>query len=174
MGVVLAVLRVVRRETPQYTITGLVGVALAAFIATRTGKAENFFLPGLLLNAAYASAYFISIVVRRPLIGLIIAGLSGGDMSWRKDPPLLRIYTRASWLWVGLFLLRLLVQLPLYIAGSVTALGVARTAMGVPLFGVGIWLTWLLIRDHAQIGGDADGDAPDDQPPGEGGASLVR
>lgn len=148
VGAVLAVARVARRETVQYALTGLIGVALAAFIATRTGKAENFFLPGLLANAAYALIYFVSVVVRRPLIGVIVSGLSGGGSAWRQDPVRMRAYTRASWLWVGLFLLRLVVQLPLYLAGSVTELGVARTAMGLPLFALGIWLTWLLIREQ--------------------------
>jgi hypothetical protein len=60
------------------------------------------------------------------------------------------MYARASWLWVGLFLLRLAVQLPLYLAGAVVALGTARVAMGIPLFALGIWLSWLVIRrEHA-------------------------
>ncbi len=170
VGVVLAIARVVRRETLQHALTGLIGVALAAFIATRTGKAENFFLPGLLANAAYALVYFVSIVIRRPLIGVIVAGFTGAGSGWREDRLLMRTYTRASWLWVGLFLLRLLVQLPLYLAGSVTALGVARTAMGLPLFGLGIWLTWLVIRPVMSAKAapeDVDQDA-------EGGATLVR
>jgi hypothetical protein len=45
-----------------------------------------------------------------------------------------------------LFVVRLIVQLPLYIAGEVVALGVARTAMGLPLFALGLWLTWRLVR----------------------------
>lgn len=146
VGVVLAIVRVARRETLQHALTGLIGVALAAFIATRTGKAENFFLPGLLANAAYALVYLASIVIGRPLIGVIVASFTGAGSAWREDPRLMRTYRQASWLWVGLFGLRLLVQLPLYLAGSVTALGVARTAMGLPLFGLGIWLTWLVIK----------------------------
>ena len=55
---------------------------------------------------------------------------------------------RASWLWAALFGLRLLVQLPLYLAGTVVVLGVVKTAMGLPLFGIGLWLTWLLVRRH--------------------------
>ena len=51
-------------------------------------------------------------------------------------------------MWAGLFLLRLLVQLPLYLTESVVALGVVKTAMGLPLFAVGLWLTWLLVRRH--------------------------
>ena len=45
--------------------------------------------------------------------------------------------------------LRLAVQLPLYLAGGLTALGVARIAMGIPLFAVGIWLSWLILRPRA-------------------------
>jgi hypothetical protein len=45
-----------------------------------------------------------------------------------------------------MFSVRLLVQLPLYLAGAVVALGVARTAMGIPVFALCIWLTYLLVR----------------------------
>jgi intracellular septation protein A len=141
--------RLVRRESPQQAISGLVGVAFAAFIATRSGKAENFFLPGLLANVAYASAFLVSIVIRRPLVGYIVGAIDG-ERGWRENPARLRVFMRASWLWVVLFLVRLAVQLPLYIASAVVALGVARTAMGLPLFGLGLWLTYRLVRRGAQ------------------------
>jgi hypothetical protein len=146
LALVLAVARLVRRESPRHALSGLVGVAFAAFIATRSGRAENFFLPGLLANALYASAFLVSIAVRRPLVGLIVSQLDGEGGTWREDPVRLRAFTRATWLWAGLFVLRLVVQLPLYVAGAVVALGVARTAMGLPLFALGLWLTWRLVR----------------------------
>jgi Protein of unknown function (DUF3159) len=146
LALVLAVARLVRRESPQHALSGLIGVGFAAFIATRSGKAENFFLPGLLANAVYAAAFLISLAVRRPLVGIIVTKLDGEDERWREDPQRMRAFARATWLWAGLFLLRLLVQLPLYLAGAVVALGVARTALGLPVFGLGLWLTWLLVR----------------------------
>jgi len=146
LALLLSVARLVKRETPRHALSGLVGVAFAAFIATKSGKAENFFLPGLLANAGYATAFFVSILVRWPLVGVIVSQLDGEGTEWRRDPARVRVFTRASWLWVVLFGLRLLVQLPLYLAGAVVALGVARTAMGVPLFALGIWLTFLLVR----------------------------
>jgi intracellular septation protein A len=146
LAVVLAALRLARRQTPRHAVSGLVGVAFAAFIAVHSGRAQNFFLPGLLLNAAYASAFLVSIVVRRPLVGVIIGQLDRTGGAWREDPRRLRSYNRASYLWVGVFLLRLVVELPLYLAGAVLALGVARTATGLPLFALGLWITWLLVR----------------------------
>ena len=147
IALVLTVARLVRRESPRHALSGLVGVVFAAFIATRSGRAENFFLPGLLSNAAYAAAFLVSIAVRRPLVGFIVGRLGSEAERWRDDPVRLRAYTRATALWAALFLLRLGVQLPLYLAGAVVALGVARTAMGLPLFALGLWLTWRLVRD---------------------------
>jgi hypothetical protein len=146
LALLLTVARLMRHESPQQALSGLVGVGFAAFIATRSGKAENFFLPGLLLNAVNASALIISILVRWPLIGVIVTKLDGEDSAWREDPLRLRAFRRATWLWAGLFSARLLVQLPLYLAGAVVALGVARTAMGLPIFAFGLWITWLLVR----------------------------
>jgi hypothetical protein len=146
LALVLTVVRLTRRESPRHALSGLIGVAFAAFVATRSGRAENFFLPGLLANAAYAAAFLISIAVRRPLVGIIVGQIDGEGSGWREDPKRVRCFVRASWLWVGLFLTRLSVQLPLYLAGAVVALGVARTAMGLPLFAVGLWLTWRMVR----------------------------
>lgn len=142
----LTLARLVRRQTPVYAVGGVVGVAVAGYIASRTGRAEDFFLPGLLANVAYASAFVVSIAVRWPLLGVVVAGASGRGMEWREDPVRRRAYSRASWIWVGLFGLRIAVQLPLYLAGALVALGTARVAMGVPLFAVGAWLSWLLLR----------------------------
>ena len=146
LALVLTVARLVRRESPRHALSGLLGVGFAAFIALRTGKAENYFLPGLLFNAGWIIGLVISNLVRWPLIGVIVANLDGEDTSWRDDPSRMRAFGQATWLWVGLFAARLVVQTPLYLAGAVVALGVARTAMGLPLFAIGLWLTWLLVR----------------------------
>jgi hypothetical protein len=149
IAVGFAAWRLLRRESPRNVVSSIAGVALAAFIATRSGKAENFFLPGLLANAAYASAFLISIVAGWPLVGVIVGALDGEGNSWRGDPVRTRLFVLATWVWVVLFSLRLVVQLPLYLAGDVVALGVARTAMGLPLFALGLWITWRLVHRPA-------------------------
>jgi uncharacterized protein DUF3159 len=146
LGACFGIARVVRKQTAQFALAGLAGIAISAYVVSRTGRAEDFFLPGLVANAGYALAYAISIAVRWPLLGVVIAIASNRGMEWRQDPARVRAYSRASWVWVGLFSLRLAVQLPLYLTGAVVALGVTRVAMGVPLFAVGIWLSWLILR----------------------------
>jgi Protein of unknown function (DUF3159) len=158
LALLLTIVRLIRRESPLHALSGLVGVAFAAFIARQSGRAENFFLPGLLFNAGYASAFLISLAIRRPLVGVIVSHLDGEGNAWRSSPARVRAFSRATWLWAGVFLVRLLVQLPLYLAGAVVELGVARTAMGLPLFALGLWLTWLLVRG-SRVSGPASSPA---------------
>lgn len=157
----ITVARAARREPLRFAFAGFAGVALSAFIADRTGRAENFFLPGLLLNAGYATAYLISIAARWPLLGVFVAPILGEAKTWRKDPERLRLYTRASWIWVGVFSLRLAVQLPLYLAGALLPLGIARTAMGLPIFLVAIWLSYLVLNRSSDREGDTRAPSPE-------------
>ena len=69
-----------------------------------------------------------------------------GFSAWRKDPVLLRRYLIASWFWVGLFGLRLAIQVPLFLGGSVGWLGTARLVMGVPLWAAVLYATWVVVH----------------------------
>ena len=143
---VLTVVRLVRRSSVQYALAGMFGVLLSAFIASRTGNAANFYLPGLLLQAGYAIAYLTSILVGWPLIGVVLGPLLGEGFTWRDDPARRRVYTQASWLWFAMFSVRLAVQLPLYFLGMTVALGWVKVAMGWPLFALVLWLSYLVLR----------------------------
>ncbi len=68
-------------------------------------------------------------------------------VTWRKDRELVRRYAAATWLWVGMFGLRLAVQVPLFLDESIGWLGTARLVLGVPLWGLVLYLTWMVVRD---------------------------
>jgi len=145
-GVLVAILRIVRKQSLQHVLSGFLGVAIAALIARQTGRAEDFFLPGLLLNIAYAAAFAISAVIRRPLVGLGIALLSGDGGAWRQDPRLRSAAMQATWVWAGVFGIRVAIQLPLYLTGAVGVLGVAKLVLGFPLFALGALITYRLLQ----------------------------
>lgn len=145
VGVLLAVFRLVRRQPVQQVLTGFLGLAIAAGFSAVTGQAENFFLPGLITNVAYGTAFVVSILVRWPLLGVAMGYLTGDGTAWRKDVRLMRTYAAASWIWVAVFFGRLAVQVPLYLSGSVELLGVARVIMGWPLFLAGAYLTYRVL-----------------------------
>ena len=146
LSAVLGVFRLLRREKLQSAVTGVIGVLICYLLVRSTGKAEDFYLPGLFINAGYGAVYLITNLAGWPIIGLVLGPLLGEDMHWRKVPERKRAYQRAGWLWVGLFLLRIAVQLPLYLAGYINALGIARLVMGYPLFIAVAWGTWVIIK----------------------------
>lgn len=146
LSIVLTFIRIVKRETVQHAFSGLIGVGVCAFIARRSGNAADFYLPGLWINAGYALLYAITNLFKWPLLGVVLGPILGENLLWRKDPARLKAYTKAGWLWVGMFVARLIVQYPLYKSGNVNLLGTARLLMGYPLFILTAWGTWLILR----------------------------
>jgi hypothetical protein len=145
-AVVLTVWRIVAREPLTQAVSGVLGIALGAGIALYTGRAQDFFVPGILKNVGYGALYAISALVRWPLVGLLLGFMLGEDLRWRRVRPRMRVYQQATWLWAGVFALRAAVQGSLYTAGQTTALGFVNVLLGLPLFGLAVGLTWLLVR----------------------------
>ncbi len=141
------ILQIIRKKPLTQAIAGAVGIGISAFLPLREGgQAADYFVQGFFTNAIYASVLLISVIIRWPIVGLLVGALLGDAKSWRSDKPLMRRYQVATFLWIGLFSARLLVQVPLYFAGQTELLGIFRIAMGVPLYALCIWFTWLLIR----------------------------
>src|SRR3954467_14168102 len=87
VAVLMAVYRLTRREPVRHAINGVFGVALGAFIALRSNDARDFYLPGILLSAAYVVAMVASVLARRPLVGWVWAVMAdGGGTRWRDEP----------------------------------------------------------------------------------------
>ena len=138
--------RLMRGKRPAAVLAGLLGVAVAVLVALYTGRAVDFFLLQIASNAASALAWAVSIVVRWPLLGLVVGTALGQRTRWRRDPDLLRGYRRASGVWVAQYLVRLAVFVPLYLAGAVYALGIARVVLTWPLVVACIALSWPVLR----------------------------
>ncbi|MGH3870386.1 MAG: DUF3159 domain-containing protein [Pseudonocardiaceae bacterium] len=135
-GAVVAALRWRRGNRPLAAVLGLLGVLVAALIALYTGRAADFFLAQLLSNVVSALVWTVSVLARWPLLGVVVGGVLGQRSAWRRDPALLRAYSLASWVWVGQYLVRVAVFTPLWLAGAVVALGIARIALSWPLVAV--------------------------------------
>ncbi|TAK69483.1 MAG: DUF3159 domain-containing protein [Actinomycetota bacterium] len=142
----VAVIRLWRRQPLRQIVGGVIGIAVSAYFASRTGKAEDFFLPGLLINLGYAAVFVVSLVVRWPLVGVVVGGLTGDVAGWRADRRAYRAAQLATLVWIGSFLLRVAVQWPLYAAGMVAALGAAKIVLGWPVYLATLWITYLLMR----------------------------
>lgn len=139
--------QIISKKPVTQAVAGLAGIALSAYLTLRDGgHPADYFIQGFFTNIGYGLALGLSVAVRWPLLGFLMGLLRSEPTAWRKNKKLLRRADLATLLFVILFAARLIVQLPLYFANQIEALGIARVAMGVPLYALCIWLSWLLLR----------------------------
>ncbi|MBX6388847.1 MAG: DUF3159 domain-containing protein [Frankia sp.] len=146
VAVVIFVLRIARREPKQQAFSGLLAVGVAAFVASRTGSAKDYFLPSILKNAASIAIGVGSLLVGRPLAGYVMAGLDPRYSRWRHDPDMRRAAWWATGVWIAVFALRFGIQGVLYLAGEEGWLAAANIALGLPLFGLAVVATVAIVR----------------------------
>jgi hypothetical protein len=145
VAVVLAVVRLVQRQSVKFVVQAVIPTAIAALVATRTGRAQDIFLPGILYNGVLAVISLITVAVRRPLIGFIIGAAVGDPTGWTKDRGLVRMTSKLTLVLAVPYVARVVIQLPLFLAGQVAWLGVAKVALGWPLLIAALAVIGLLL-----------------------------
>ncbi|MBV2154021.1 DUF3159 domain-containing protein [Kitasatospora sp. SUK 42] len=162
LSALFVVARLVKRETIQHAFSGVFGVALGAWISMKSGKAEDFYLPGLLWNVAYCVGLAISALVRWPMIGLMLGPITGEMFTWRKENPgRFAAYTKATWAWVLIMGLKPLILFPLYFTHNVNLLGWLKVALGIPPLLLAMYVTWqILLKAPPPIKAQLDEEEP--------------
>jgi hypothetical protein len=154
VSALVGVYRLIKGGKITALVVSVAMVAVAAWIALETGRAQDFFLLRLMSNGVSALLWATSIVVRWPLLGVVVGAMIGQKTKWRKDPDLVKAYSRASWVWVLLqYTLRVVVWGLLWWAGEVVALSVVTFVMSWPLVAAtvavsGVVLFRSLPNDH--------------------------
>ncbi len=139
-------IRLIRREGLMPAVSGLLGVAICAFIAHRTGDAKGYFLFGIWSMLAYAVACVVSILVRWPLIGVAWHLVTGEGTAWRRNRAVRRASDLATACWAVVFGARYLTQSALYDSDHTGWLAAARIGMGWPLTALAAVVTVYLVR----------------------------
>jgi hypothetical protein len=145
-GVLLVAFRLIRRQPIQQALAGFIGIGIAAFVAHRTHSAKGFFLPGILSQGALTIVAAISLAIRKPYIGYVMAALDARFAHWRDEPKLLRAMNQATLIWGFVFLFRTVVQGLLYLADRPGWLAAVQLAQGWPLFAAALAATYALAR----------------------------
>jgi|UniRef100_UPI0040490BEB hypothetical protein len=151
ISALLTITRLLMRDTVQHAFSGFIGVLICAWFANRTGNASDLYIPKLLTNLGYGTVYLLANLAGWPILGLMLGPILGENLRWRNYPARKRAYIQASWLWVGMFFLRIAVQYPIYKTGNVNLLGTVNLAMGYPLFLATAYGSWLILRAAPKI-----------------------
>jgi hypothetical protein len=165
-GAVVAVLlaaRLAQRQSPRFVLSSLVALAIAAYFVHRSGRAQDAYLPGILYSAGAGTLTLLSVLVRWPLLGFVVGAAEDPEdpLAWHRHPGIVRLCQRLTLVLVGLYAVRLAIMLPLYWAGQVAALSVAKLVLSWPLYLAGVALMgYLLVRGQTPLQpADLDDDA---------------
>jgi hypothetical protein len=132
-ALLLAMIRILQRQSIKYVAQAVIPTAIAVLIATRTGRAQDVFLPGILYNGALAVLSILTVIIRRPLVGFIIGAAVGDPTGWAKDRGLVKMTSKLTLVLAVPYVTRFVIQLPLFLSGQVVLLGVAKVLLGWPL-----------------------------------------
>jgi Protein of unknown function (DUF3159) len=146
IATLILVWRLVRRESVQPAVSGLIGVVVCALIAYMLGESKGYFLLGIWTSLLWAGVFGVSVLIRRPVVGYIWSWLHGHDRAWREVRRAVFAFDLATLTWVVVFGARFVVQHLLYQSDHTGWLVVARISMGWPLTAAAALVTYLAIR----------------------------
>lgn len=138
--------RLLSGESLRPAVLGFAAVALCAGVAWFTGRSKDFYLPGIWMYLGLAVVFTLSVLIRRPVVGVMWAWFTGRDGSWRHVRRVRRIFDGATLMMAAVSWTRFLVQYHLYDADREGLLAVARLAMGWPVFVVTTTVIYFAIR----------------------------
>ena len=151
IALIFAVLQLIRKRPLTQVFAGVVGLGLSVYLPLRDGlnntHAADYFIPGLLTNLGYGLAFGVSLLFRFPLAAIVLSLLNPKAKTWKTDRA---VYKRLYWItfmWFGMFLVRLAIEVPLYLSNQVPALGLAKVVLGTPFYALIVWFSWLMARD---------------------------
>lgn len=152
-GLLVLLVRAARRQSLRPAFGGFVGVVVSGFLAARSGEARDFFLADIWWYAVASVALVGSILVRRPLVGVIWSGMQGVGTWWRHDRVSLRRYDVATAVLAAVFAARFLVLHEFYQRNEVGWLTVSKIAMNYPLWAVAlVVIVWAVRRADHRLG----------------------
>jgi hypothetical protein len=131
-GLGIVALRLTRKESLRQALGGLAGLTVAVLFAAISGEARGFFLPGIVVDAAYGAVFAGSALIGHPLVGTLY-GLLYRRHDWRDDPRLRRLFVLATFGWSAVFAVRAGVQAFLYREDLPGLLAVGKLLLGWPL-----------------------------------------
>jgi hypothetical protein len=157
---VLLLIRVLQRSTTQFVLNALVGIGIGAFFAYRASQsggseedvARAVFTPGLIYNGAYAVVIIFTILIGWPIVGFMVGSVTGDATAWHADRAMVRLCSQLTWILALPCVIRVAVQLPLWLDHQIGALGAAKLALGWPLQVASfVLMGWLLARNRTPI-----------------------
>lgn len=132
-----------RGEPLRYALAGVGSVLLAIGLVWVLGRAEGYFLPGLVNGAITVALCVISLLIRRPITAWTSFVARRWPLEWYWHPRVRPAYQETSLLWTVFFGARLWWQASLYRSARASTLAWVNALTGWPALIVLLVVTYL-------------------------------
>jgi hypothetical protein len=132
LSVIMAAVRIVRKQSLIYALAGVGSVAVAIGIARFLGKSEGFFLPGLVSGSMSLLLAIVSLLTRRPMVAWTSYIARRWPLDWYWHPQVRPAYSEVTFAWALFFAARLFLQFSLFENKDVNSLAVTNFVTGWP------------------------------------------
>jgi hypothetical protein len=95
----IGVWRAIKRQPLAYAFAGLGGVLVAVLIARVLGRAEGFFIPGLVTGSLMAGLCLISLIAKRPLLAWTSYISRRWPLNWYWHDRIRSAYSEVTLAW---------------------------------------------------------------------------
>lgn len=154
LALILAAIRLIKRQDWKYALGGLVGVIMASVLVYLTRNPALYFIGPVISSGLLLVLAVVSLITGKPLAAWA-SHLSRGwplEWYWRKD--IKPAYLEVTWFWTGLILMRLFIQILLLRIGDVSRIAWVNILLGWPLTLFVLILTYIYgIRRLHQLQG---------------------
>jgi hypothetical protein len=132
LSMVIAIVRIVRKQSLVYALAGVGSVAVAIGIAWFLGRSEGFFLPGLVSGSMTLLLTIVSLLICRPMVAWTSYLARRWPLEWYWHAQVRPAYSEVTLAWTLFFALRLWWQVTLFQEQNSSQLALVNTLAGWP------------------------------------------
>lgn len=131
-AVLIAILRLSRKQSLHYTLAGMASVGLAIALAYLLGRSQGYFLPDIVNSGLVVGLSLVSLVIRKPMVAWTSFLARRWPLEWYWHDKVRPAYSEVTLAWVFFFALRLFWQVTLFRGNNIGRLALVNTLTGWP------------------------------------------
>jgi len=132
IALLIAILRLRRKQSLMYALAGMGSVALAIALALLLGRSEGYFLPGIVNGGITIALALVSLLIRKPMVAWTSYLARRWPLEWYWHTQVRPAYTEVTLIWTLFFVLRLWWQVALFQGQDTGQLALVNALTGWP------------------------------------------
>ncbi|HSO13088.1 MAG TPA: DUF3159 domain-containing protein [Anaerolineales bacterium] len=131
-GLLIAILRLRRKQSLVYALSGMGSVAVAIVLALLLGRSEGYFLPGIVNGGITIALALVSLIIGKPMVAWTSYLARRWPLAWYWHPQVRPAYSEVTFAWTIFFAARLMLQFSLFESQNVNSLAMTNFITGWP------------------------------------------